>query len=133
MERKGMLFLALLLLVSLVVAAALFSGGGGDDGVAGGPRPPGVASDAPFVDGLLTEVRTDRLTIKPDDGGEPVEMTIPPERARLLDLPHLVNFHQARNEPVRLFYEEEGEVRRAVGAVDLPGGPSGPTATGPSS
>jgi hypothetical protein len=126
MERKGMLFLALLLLVSLVVAAALFSSGGGDgDAVdAAVARPAGVAADAPFIDGLLTEVRTDRMTIKPENGGAPVEMTIPPERARVLDLPHLVQFHQARSEPVRLFYEEDGEVKRAIGAVDLPGGPA---------
>jgi len=131
MERKGMLFLALLLLVSLVAAAALFSSGGGDGDLsdASVQRPAGVASDAPFIDGLLTEVRTDRMTIKPENGGAPVELTIPPERARALDLPHLVQFHQARSEPVRLFYEKDGQVNRALGAVDLPGGPT----TGPSS
>jgi hypothetical protein len=130
MERKGLLFLALLLLVSLVAAAALFagsdSGSAGDDAVV---RPPGVAEDAPYIDGLLTEVRSDRLTIRPDGGGDPVELVVPPERARVLDLPHLVNFHQGGNEPVRLFYEEKDGVKRATGAVDLPGGP----VTGPSS
>ena len=128
-----MLFLALLLLVSLIAAAALLGGKGetgpGPDAVL---RPPGVSDEAPYIDGILTEVRTDRVTIKPDNGDDAVEMTVPPEKARILDLPHLVNYHQARDEPLRLYYEKQKGVKRAIGAVDLPGGPNG-APSGPSS
>ena len=129
-----MLFLALLLLASLIAAAALLGGksdsGPGPDAVL---RPPGVSDGAPYIDGVLTEVRTDRLKIQPSSGGDAVELTVPPEKARILDLPHLVNYHQARDEPLRIFYEEKGDVKRAIGAVDLPGGPAGSGSSGPSS
>jgi hypothetical protein len=105
---------------SFVAGLVLFSGGG--DGV---KRPSFVPAKAPYVDGLVSQIGSDRVVIQPS-GGKEVELVVTLQRAGQVDIPHLVNFHQARNEPVRVYYERRRGQLLALGDVDLPSGPQPP-------
>jgi len=120
-DRRGFAFLAVLLLVAFV-ATALLVGGGSSEGDAVVP-PAGIPGDAQQVDGLLTQVTTAQLVVDPEEG-DPVELVVTQANTQRLDLPHLINFHQGRDEPVRVFYQRQGAQNVALAAVDLPGGVS---------
>src|SRR3712207_6406088 len=109
MAPRVVLVLAALVVAGLV--AGLVLAGGDEDAV---PRPAGVPEDAPYVDGVLEQVTVDRLVVRPAGGAKPVELAVTLQRAGKLDLPHLINFHQARDEPVRVYYVERGGRRVAV-------------------
>jgi hypothetical protein len=120
MGVRGVAFLAALVVVGFV-AGAVFIGSG-----PGVKRPRGVPAGAPYVDGLVQRVGVDRVVVKPNGGGRDVTLMVTLQHAGLVDVPHLVNFHQARNEPVRMYYLRRGARRIALGDVDLPGGPVAP-------
>jgi len=117
MGVRAVAFLAGMSLVGLVAGFVFI---GGPKPV---PRPMGVPQNAPYIDGLVDQIGVTKVVIKPTNGGREVPLVITLQHAGLVDVPHLVNFHQARNEPVRVFYERRGPRRIALGDVDLPGGP----------
>jgi len=110
--------MVVLLVGSFAGGFVLFSGGGPDV-----PRPRFVPAKAPYVDGLVTQIGDDRVVIQRPNGKD-VELVVTLQRAGQVDIPHLVNFHQARNEPVRVYYERRGGRLLALGDVDLPSGPT---------
>ena len=105
------------LLAALVIGGLVASGSGGKDKPNVTP-PLGVPSTAKSVDGKLSTVTSTKVVVEGDDG--PKELTVTPRYARALDLPHLVQVHQADNQPVRVFYENQSGDDVALAAVDLP-------------
>jgi hypothetical protein len=120
MGVRGVAFLAALVVGGFVTGVLVV---GWEPGV---KRPRGVPAEARYLDGLVQRVGVDSVVLKPKSGGDPITFTVTLQHAGLVDVPHLVNFHQARNEPVRVFYERRGGRRIALGDVDLPGGPMRP-------
>src|SRR4051794_26123551 len=120
MGWRGLAVMVVLLVGSFATGLVLFSGGG--DGV---KRPSFVPAQARYVDGLVAQIGSDRVVIQ-RPGGQEVELVVPLQRAGLVDIPPLVNFHQARNEPVRVYYERRRGQLLALGDVDLPSGPQPP-------
>ena len=110
--------MVVLLVGSFAGGLMLFSGGGPDV-----QRPRFVPAKAPYVDGLVSQIGDDRVVIQRSNGKD-VELVVTLQRAGQVDIPHLVNFHQARNEPVRVYYERRGGRLLALGDVDLPSGPT---------
>src|SRR3954447_7318998 len=113
--------MVVLLVSSFGAGLVLFSGGGVDV-----PRPSFVPATAPYVDGLVSQIGDDRVVIQRPDGKD-VELVVTLQRAGRVDIPHLINFHQARSEPVRVFYERRGGRLLGLGGGDLPRGPVGPS------
>src|SRR3954471_1258107 len=120
MGWRGLAVMLVLVAGSFVGGLALFSGGGDDV-----KRPRFVPAQAPYVDGLVAQVGGDRVVIPPPSGKE-VELVVTLQRAGQVDIPPLVNFHQARNEPVRVYYERRRGQLLALGDVDLASGPAPP-------
>jgi hypothetical protein len=120
MGWRGLAVMVGFVVASFVAGLALFSGRG--DGV---KRPAFVPAKAAYVDGLVAQIGSDRVVIQ-RSGGQEVELVITLRRAGQVDIPHLVNFHEARNEPVRVYYERRHGQLLAVGDVDLPSGPQPP-------
>src|SRR3954447_20009518 len=116
MGVRGVAVMAALVIAGFVVGVVLVGGGPGVK------RPRGVPVDAPYVDGLVQVTAPDRIVVKPNGGGRPVALAVTLQHAGLVDVPHLVNFHQARSEPVRVYYEQRGSRRRGLGGGDLPRG-----------
>src|SRR3954452_6301685 len=120
MGWRGLAVMVVLVAASFVGGLVLFSGGGYDV-----KRPRFVPASASYVDGLVSQIGSDRVVIQ-RPGGKQVELVVTLQQAGRVDIPHLVNFHQARNEPVRVFYERSGGRLLAVGGVALPRGPQPP-------
>ena len=122
----GVRAVAFLVGMSLVALVAGFVFMGGNSAV---KRPLGVPKNAPYVDGTVDAVGVSRLVIK-TRSGRAVPLVVTLQHAGLVDVPHLVNFHQANGAPVRVFYERRGGRRIALGDMDLPGGPPPPARLG---
>src|SRR4051794_15209197 len=124
MGVRGVAVMAALVIAGFVVGVALVGGGPGVK------RPRGVPADAPYVDGLVQVTAPDRIVVKPNGGGRPVPLAVTLQHAGLVDVPHLVNFHQARSEPVRVYFERRGAARLPPGGADPPRGPGPPPPRG---
>src|SRR3954451_477529 len=102
MGWRGLAVMLVLVAGSFVGGLALFSGGGDDV-----KRPRFVPAQAPYVDGLVAPIGSGRVVIgRP--GGKGVELVVTWRRGGPVAIPHLVSFHQADNERVRVFYERRG-------------------------
>ena len=101
-------------MLSVAVPAVLLRDrGGGQDG-----------SSLPHTDGILFEVRSDRLLLtpyRPLDGQNLIEFEVRPEHADALDIPHLQS-HASSRLPSPVFYERDGERYVARFVEDLPPG-----------
>src|SRR5215210_7872304 len=109
MGARGVAFLAVVVVAGFVAGAVLI---GRDPGV---QRPRGVPAGAPYVDGLVDVRGPDRIVVRPKGGGRPVTLAVTLQDAGLVDVPHMVNFHQARSEPVRVYVVRGGARRLALG------------------
>ena len=116
-SRRGLLVVAVLIVGSFAAGFVVFGDGGPKV-----PRPSWVPASAPYVDGQVEQVGGDFLVIKPARG-RPVELVVTLQLAGRVDLPHLINFHQAPGLPVRVYYERRGGRLLALGDADLPLGP----------
>jgi hypothetical protein len=112
-SRSDLLRMAAVVVILLAVTGVLLLFTGGSDG--GGAE----AVADPSVDGRLTAVDEQQLTIQPSDGSPPQRFSIRPIDVRQLDLGHLQT-HMAQGLPSRVFYVEEGGMRYAVRVDDLP-------------
>lgn len=109
-EKGALLTLSGLLLVSVVLAVALLSGGEESD-------------EIQVADGMIVDADERAIVFRPDepiDGQAQIELVVPPDAARELDVPHLVE-HATMAEPVRMHYERRGDEYVARAAYDLPG------------
>lgn len=130
-RRAVYLGAAVALLLALVIPVALLGGGSGGggtpDGAAGSS---GAASSGDVsgqsVEGRLTVVERDRLvldTAEAVDGRNQVELSVRPQDAEAVDVIHLKD-HATQGLPSRIFYEQEGEARYAVGQQDADTSPA---------
>jgi hypothetical protein len=115
MSRRDLVRLVVLVLVLLAVTGivALASGGGDDD-----DKAPAAAE----VTGVITSVTTDRLALRPLEGGREMTFSIRPTDVRRLDIFHLQT-HSSQGLPTRVSYERDGGtlyVTQAVDAVPTP-------------
>jgi hypothetical protein len=108
MSRRDLVRLGALVLVLLAVTAivALASGGGSDD-----------APVAAEVTGVITSVTTDRLVLRPAEGGREMTFSIRPTDVRRLDIFHLQT-HSSQGLPTRVSYERDGGTLYVTDAVD---------------
>src|SRR4051812_30425807 len=111
MGWRGLAVMVVLLGGSFAAGLVLFASGGPD--VA---RPSFVPASAAYVDGLVAQIGSDRVVIQRPSGKE-LELVVTLQRAGRVDIPHLINFHQTRNEPVRVYYERRRGQLLALGDV----------------
>ncbi len=111
-SRSDLLRMAAVVVVLLAVTGVLLLFTGGSDGGSG------AAAD-PSVDGTLTAVTEQQLTLRPTDGGQPQRFSIRPIDVRQLDIAHLQT-HMSQGLPSRVFYVVEDGLRYAVRVDDLP-------------
>ena len=114
-DRRDLLRLIGLLVALLVVAGAIMlATQGGSDASDGGRD-----GEAEQVDGVVTQVSSERLVLQPTTGGAPMTFSI-----RAVDLPKFDVFHLEQHAadglPTRVTYIEDGEQRYALRADDAP-------------
>ncbi|HEV2999854.1 MAG TPA: hypothetical protein VGW75_03855 [Solirubrobacteraceae bacterium] len=110
LDRRDLLRLGALIAALLAIVAVVLLAGGG-----GGASPVSLGQ----VQGVLTEVTSDRLVLQPADGGAPQEFSIRPHDQRRIDLFHLRQ-HAADALPSIVHYEEADGTRYAVRVDDAP-------------
>jgi hypothetical protein len=113
-SKRTALALALAALVTLGGLAIVLGGGSDSSG----------GQSLESVEGILTEVESDRLVLEADeplDGQSEVEFVVRIEDAAALDLRHL-EVHAADRLPTRVYYEKSGGELYAVRAEDAPVG-----------
>ena len=117
-DRRDLLRLTGFLVALLVVAGAIILATGGGSGDSGSDD--GRAGGAQQVDGLVLEVTSERLVLRPSAGGDPMEFTIRAVDQPSFDVFHLQQ-HAADGLPTRVTYLEDGSVKYALRADDAPG------------
>ena len=123
-RRGAYLAAAVALLLALVVPVVLLSGGSDDDGATTTTDASGAASSGkvsgPSLEGRIVVAEPDRLVIntsEPIDGQGQFELVVRPQDAAGVDVPHLL-VHASDGLPSRIYYEQEGKTRYAVGQQD---------------
>lgn len=132
-RRGAYLAAALALLLTLVVPVALLSGGSGESGDGATATPTGASGAAssgkvsgPSFEGRIVVAEPTRLVIntaEPIDGQGQFELVVRSQDAAGVDVPHL-RVHAAGGLPSRIFYEQEGKTRYAVGQQDADTAPN---------
>ena len=102
--RLGALLGALLVITGAVV---LLTQGGGDS-----------SAESRGIEGTIASVSESSFTLRPKDGGPDRLMTVRPEDARVVDVPHLEQ-HVRDQIPVRVVVREERGVTYAGEVIDL--------------
>ena len=108
LDRRELLRLASLLGVLLLVTGAivLFTQGGG------------AAPEQQGLEGVITSVDASGFMLRPQDGGPERRLTVAPQDARTVDIPHL-NDHVRDQIPVRVVVRQEGGITYAREVIDL--------------
>lgn len=130
-RRGAYLLAAVALLLALVLPVVLLSGGSSDDdGATTTTDASGAASSGkvsgPSLEGRIVVAERNRLVIntaEPIDGQGQFELVVRPQDAPGLDVAHL-RVHAQDGLPSRVFYEQEGKTRFAVGQQDADTAPS---------